>query len=261
MSRPRSIGVVAAVNDDGILADNLERSPIFSVQVPFCPMRGYASAGKAYNTGLDACDAEIVVFVHQDVYLPFPWRQQLLDGIQAIEAVDSRWAVVGVYGVNGNSEHIGHCWSTGLNRVLGAPFGIPKRVVSIDELVIILRKSSGLRFDVDLPGFHLYGTDIVQSALSNGLGAYVIDAPVIHNSRPVRNLRGAYSSAYAYMKAKWKEVLPIPTTVVPLTKYGMPLLRHKLRALLMHAGRNKTAAAVAIPRRNGDVIAKELGFE
>ena len=51
-------------------------------------------------------------------------------------------------------------------------------MVSVDELLIVLRIGSGLRFDERLPGFHLHGTDIVQSALHRGLGAFAIDAPV-----------------------------------------------------------------------------------
>ena len=35
---------------------------------------------------------------------------------------------------------------------------------SFDELLIVLRRDSGLRFDEGLPGWHMYGTDIVQTA-------------------------------------------------------------------------------------------------
>jgi hypothetical protein len=246
--------VIAAVNDDRILAENLAASPLMGAGTSFRAMRSYRCAGAAYNAGLDATDAEVVVFAHQDVYLPQPWLERLRNGIRAIEERDARWAVIGVYGMTETGQHVGQCWSTGLGKLLGAPFEQPRRAASVDEIVIVLRRASGLRFDEKLPGFHLYGADIVQSALAAGLSAYVIHAPVVHNSRPVETLAGAYSAAYDYMRKKWKHRLPIATTVVPLTRVGYPLIRARLR----RAFKSRRSAP---PREPGRVIAQRLGLE
>lgn len=254
------VDVVAAVNDERVLTENLALSPLFREQISLWPMRAYSSAGEAYNAGLDAGHSDVLVFAHQDVYLPQPWLQQLFTGMQAVEAIDPDWAVIGVYGVGREGKHVGHCWSSGLNRELGFEFGPPQRVVSIDELVIILRRSSGLRFDEGLPGFHLYGTDIVQAALAKGFGAYVIHAPVVHNSRRVKTLFGAYARAYRYMQRKWRNTLPIQTTVVPVTKFGYPLFRAALRRVVRNRLISRQAP-VAATRTSGPVLARRLGYE
>jgi len=260
LNRDLKFGVVAAVNNEQILADNLAASPLFGRGVPFSGMRDYASAGQAYNAGLDAMDADIVIFAHQDVYLPSRWLEQLQNGIRAIEETDERWAVIGVYGVEPGGRHIGHCWSRGLGRTLGESFSLPRMVGSIDEIVIVLRRSSGLRFDERLPGFHLYGTDIVQAALALDRSAYVVHAPVIHNSNPVRTLAGAYSKAYRYMRRKWRDRLPIATTIVTLTPTGYPLWRHIMRKKLSAVLRPQPARVLR-KRGPGRPIAQEVGFE
>lgn len=250
--------VVAAVNDEEILSENLAASPLFSENISLSPMRAYSRAGAAYNAGLDATQSEILIFAHQDVYLPRPWLKQLRKGIQEVEAVNQRWAVIGVYGVCSSGEHVGHCWSSGLNRELGAQFDSPRSVVSLDELIIVLRRSSGLRFDENLPGFHLYGTDIVQAALANGYGAYVIHAPVVHNSRPVNTLLGPYARAYRYVQHKWRSVLPVPTTVVSVTKFGTPLIRAALRRVARNGFRTRPRGSAD---DRGQVVARRLGYE
>jgi hypothetical protein len=121
----------------------------------------------------------------------------------------------------------------------------------------VLRCDSGLRFDPELPGFHLYGTDIVQSALAAGLEAYVFDGPVVHNSLPVTRLDDSYGRAYRHMQRKWTARLPIATTVIPITRSGWPLFRWRLR----HWGRRLRSPVVtqrcATPARR----AQELGYE
>jgi hypothetical protein len=255
------ITLVAAVNDDFVLTQNLLTSTLaFCDRTEVSLQRGFCSAGKAYNTALDQTTQEVVVFAHQDVYLPQRWLDQLHDAIGIVESTDPNWAVIGVYGVTANGEHVGHCWSSGLNRILGESFAIPRRVCAIDELVIVLKRSSGLRFDEKLPGFHLYGTDIVQVALANGFSAYVIHAPVVHNSRPVRTLHGAYAEAYHYMRQKWRKQLPISTTVVPLTRTGYPLWRALLRRAIrgVIGDGNPLINRQAFPGRD---IARRVGFE
>jgi hypothetical protein len=120
-------------------------------------------------------------------------------------------------------------WSSGLSRRLGGRFGAPVKTTSIDELVIVLRRASGIRFDEGLPGFHLYGTDIVLIAREAGFRSYIANIPAIHNSRPVRTYRGSYADGWRYMRAKWRDSLPIQTLTVPLTRSYWPLLLSQFR--------------------------------
>lgn len=250
--------VVAAVNDNDVLMRNLASSPLLEIGVELIELRGCRSAAEAYNRGLAMTDAAVVVFAHQDVYLPCAWLERVQSLISVVEAGDPAWAVIGVYGLDASGAHVGRCWSSGLGRELGSYFEGARKVVSIDELVIILRHNAGLSFDEGLPGFHLYGTDIVQIALAAGRGAYVIHAPVVHNSKPVRTLAGAYTRSYKYMQKKWKTRLPLPTAVVAITRYGYPLIRSKIRKAILRRHVAFDGAGIA---DSGSEIARRVGYE
>ena len=198
-----------------------------------------------------------MVFTHQDVYLPKGWCDRLWTAIEALEARREKWGVLGIVGIDEGGALVGRCWSNGLHREINARRPALTRVQSIDELVIVLRRASGLRFDEELPGFHLYGTDIVQSVIAAGFGAYVFDAPVVHNSLPVSRLDGPYSQAYRYMQNKWKSRLPIATAVVSITRFGWPLLNWKLHNLIRRSRRRRVTQRCAFPAG----VARELGYE
>ena len=114
-------------------------------------------------------------------------------------------------------------------EILRQKFDEPVEALCIDEFVIVLRRGSGLRFDEDLPGFHLYAADVVLAARAAGMKAYVANIPAIHNSKPVQTYHGGYSQAWFYMRQKWQDFLPVPTLTVPLSRSVLPLLRARLR--------------------------------
>ncbi len=254
------IDVVAAVNDEDVLAANLLRSPMLARDdVRFHARRGFHSASRAYDDALSDCTADIVVFAHQDVYLPEGWQAQLMAQVAQVAQRDPEWGVLGVYGVTAQGRHAGCVWNSGLQRVLGAPFEQPVPVQSVDEALVVLRRHSGLNFDPKMPGYHLYAADLVQSALDRGLGAYVVSAPVVHNSRRARLLREDYFEADRYLAHKWFDRLPIRATPAPVLPWGPRWLA--LRAA--HRVMSWTRPAVAHPPRPLDcvAIARQLNFE
>ena len=256
--------IVAAVNNDRVLAENLLASPLVRKNSGrLCVERGFLSAGAAYNAGLDETEADIVAFVHQDVYLPKNWERDFITGLSKIEEIDPNWGVVGIYGVKANGTHIGRAWSSGIDRELGGAFEMPVAVRAIDELVIILNRRSGLRFDEKLPGFHLYATDIALSAMDKGLGVYVIHAPVVHNSVPVLSLSGAYTHAYRYLKKKWRHLLPIVTTVTTISVTGWSLWRTRLRMAWFNGrqAQRKRVELESKKRTDPVEVAIVLGYE
>ena len=250
--------IVTPVNDDAVLAANLLRSPAVAAGLPVKQMRGFRSAAIAYNAALDEISAEIVVFCHQDVYLPRSWLTKLEQAIRAVEKIDKNWAVLGLYGVKPDGAHVGNVWCSDANKVLNPPANMPAAVQSIDELLFVLRRSSGIRFDEKLPGFHLYGTDVVQTALAAGLGAYVVDAPVIHNTAGLSTLRGAYVRAFRYVARKWRNKLPIVTPCAPVTRYGLWLARVELSHF-----KNRLIHGVppVVARPDAVELARRLGYE
>jgi hypothetical protein len=254
--------LVAAVNNDRTLHDNLMRSEVLrNGQARLQTQRGFASAALAYNDALSTCRHDLVVFAHQDVYLPQGWEGRLSDGIARVERIDPRWAVLGVVGVDVTGGHVGHVWSSGLQVEFGSRFEQPVAVQSVDELLIVLRRDSGLRFDPSLPGYHLYGTDIVQAALSGAMGAYVIHAPVIHNSLPCPYLRDDYFRAYEHVRRRWNERLPLRSCAAPIHRSRWAALalraRHRWVAL-----RTSQPDRQALDRREDcALLAKRLSFE
>jgi hypothetical protein len=254
------IDVVAAVNDEDILAANLLRSPMMArPDVRFHARRGFRAASCAYDDALTECTADLVVFAHQDVYLPSGWEQALRAQVARIERHDPTWAVLGVYGVTAQGRHVGCVWSSGLQRLLGEDFAEPVPVQSLDEVLIVLRRPSGVAFDPKLPGYHLYATDLVQAALDRGMGAYAVCAPVVHNSRPVAFLRSDYFAAYRYVARKWQDRLPIRCAVAPVMEPGLRYCalraRHKLIEL-RQGGRPRIDRGLDCV-----AIARELEFE
>jgi hypothetical protein len=254
--------VATAVNNDDILRTNLAASPMLrDGRFPLIIKRGYNSAAKAYNEVLDQTDADAVVFVHQDIYLPSGWDKRLLDAIGHVESLGKPWGVLGVLGVSDDSRLHGCIWCGANEKQFGGPLPAPKPVTSIDEVVIVVNRKSKARFDPQLQGYHLYATDIILNAKQMGLQSYAFYAPVIHNSLPTRWMNASYRQAYDFMRAKWRPDLPIPTMNVPLTNSPWPFWRvkiHQYRTLWRlwsqgKANRKRYDAPAA--------VAKQLGYE
>ena len=214
----RDIVVISAVNDRTILDACVRRSPdISSGAVPLIIIEGATSMTKAYNEGLSRTDRDICVLVHQDVYFPSGFFDLALTRLDELGKREPNWRVAGSYGVKSDGTHVGRVWDVVIGKEIGEANFQPTPVVSLDELVLILRRDTPFKFDEQLPGWHLYGTDLVQSALEEGRTAFAIELPVVHNNRPISNLKASYSEPYRYTRRKWKQRLPIPTTIIPLS--------------------------------------------
>ena len=222
---------VSAVNDEASLALNLARSPmIASGRVPLHVERGAPSAAAAYNRGMDATDAPVLLLVHQDVYFPEGWEDRLAAAIAAVEAVDPDWGVIGAYGVDAARAGWGRLWSSSIGGPMGRRAERPVPVESLDELLIVMRREAGLRFDEDPPLWHLYGTDIVQAARAAGAGAWVADLPVVHNDSFHGRLGADFAAGYHHVRRKWQHRLPLRTSVLQVDRWGLGLPLYRLRA-------------------------------
>ncbi|HEY0447061.1 MAG TPA: hypothetical protein VGD19_11470 [Allosphingosinicella sp.] len=252
------IAVAAAVNDRSVLGQCLAASPdIRSEALKLRTYEGYPSASIAYNRALDECDAEILIFAHQDVYLPRGFMANLDDKLRELDRVAPDWAVAGVTGANAQRVMYGRIWSSGLGQLIGGDNSLPAQVDTLDEMLIIVRLEAGLRFDDRLPGFHLYAADIIEIARSAGRTSWVIDAPAVHHSRPVLNLGGSYTHAWHYMRRKWWDRLPIMNLVCPLTRSKLTLWKTDFGLRLIHRGRAERMQ----PKSDPAAIAAELGFD
>jgi len=231
--------LVVAANNSQTLNNNLLKSPDIKYAKEVVIVNSPSNASKGYNDGLSDCNSDLVVFAHQDVYLPKEWSFNLFKNIENLSKFDPNWAVAGVYGVTANRDGVGYVYSTGLKRFVGEPFRDPIQVRTIDEMIIVIRRSTGLKFDEKLPCFHLYGTDICIEAEALGMRNYVLPCFALHNSRGIRYLPLSFWRAYLYLRTKWKRRLPVVTPCTSITKGCLPIFRHFGESFLKLTMQNK----------------------
>ncbi|MFN3936370.1 MAG: hypothetical protein ACK4KW_02230 [Gemmobacter sp.] len=222
---PLDAVVACASNNATILDANLRKSPaVASGRLPLHVERDAPSAAIAYNRALDATRAGIVILAHHDVFLPDGWDRLLALRIAEVERIDPDWGVIGPFGVGReNRMNYGPVWSSSIGMIAGLVPETPVPVQSFDELLLVLRRSSGLRFDETLPNFHLYGLDIAQTAWAAGKGAWTVPLPLVHNDRFHEALGEDFGQAYDHVRRKWRAHLPLNAPVVAVDRWGLAL--------------------------------------
>jgi GT2 family glycosyltransferase len=228
-----NISVIVVSNNKEVLESTLLASPDLKGGIEIVIEKDAISAAAGYNSGIKKSKGDILVFVHQDCYLPEGWFARLLQAIDYLNVEEPRWAVLGVYGNRSDGTSYGHLYSTGLRCVLGAPLKHPIRIQALDEVVLVLCRATGLCFDERLPGFHLYGADICLEANQHGFSCHVINAFCIHNSRGIAMLPWAYWQAWLYMRRKWWHHLPIVTPTLRVTRWGGAVIRYLIQSLII----------------------------
>ena len=229
------------VNDRKVFAANFLASPLFREGVGYQVLvqEGFASASRAYNDAINQSTHDLIVFAHQDVIFPSDWLTQLMKAIRYLEDANLQWGVLGCWGAIKDGGYAGHMYSTGLG-VLGQGFEQPAEVQTLDEAVLVIRKSSGLQFDSSLPHFHLYGTDLCMAAASRNLTSYAISAFCIHNTQQITVLPQEFYACYRHVKQAWTRYLPIETTCITITRFNLPIFERKVRELYAkYSGRLK----------------------
>ena len=222
--------VISAVNNEKVLKTCLLDSPGIESAAEVILQRGYASAASAYNAAMQKAKTDLLVFVHQDVYLPEGWIEAVQKALETLSQQDPNWGVVGVWGAVDGEKRVGYlCWTGDLGWK--EPFEGGKEVASLDEVVLIFRKSAGLVFDERLPGYHLYGADICAEARRRGRKCYAISALCIHNTNTERMLPLQFWKCYWFMRRKWKDSLPIDTPCTRITFWCWPMIRWHLVCL------------------------------
>jgi hypothetical protein len=234
---------IVTVLDWQVLTQNLLASPALSSSHShqILVQEGFASAGQAYNDGLHRAANELVIFMHSDIFLPETWMSQLERALQHLEESDPNWGVLGCWGATRSGEYRGHIYSTGWG-VLGKTFDQPQKVQTLDEIILILRKSSGLQFDAELPHFHFYGTDICMRAARQGMKSYAISAFCIHNTAQTFRMVKEFYCCYSHIRRIWRDNLPIQTSCIRVSKYNVEMYRRRLEEACRHLLQLDTSA-------------------
>jgi hypothetical protein len=225
------ITFIVASNDQKILYENFFVSPMLKRQHKhqILIQKDFHSAAKAFNVGIDKAINDLLIFAHQDIFFPLSWLMQLQKSLAYLEEKDPNWGILGCFGAMKNGHNVGYVYSSGLKTILGKPFEQPQPIQTLDEIVLIFRKSSGISFDESLPHFHFYGTDICMQAMARGRISYVIPAFCIHNSNPVDRFPKEFYECYKYIRNKWTHNLPIQTTCVRVKRFNSNILIRKIR--------------------------------
>jgi hypothetical protein len=242
MPTSRPITFAVAVNNRELFETNFLASPCFTKphDHQILVQENFDSAAKAYNDAIGRSVNDLIVFCHQDIVFPKSWLSQLERALCLLNLTDPRWGVLGCYGVTQNNEGRGHVYSFGVH---GESFEHPLPVQTLDEIVLVLKKSSGLRFDERLPHFHLYGAGICLVAAKMGMKSYAISAFCIHNANQNFVLPKEFYDCYKHFKRIWKEHLPVQTTCIRVTKFDLPLYQRKLQeAYLRYIVRKEVGA-------------------
>lgn len=219
-----------AVNNNEILQKNLYLSPglLGDHKHQVLIKKNYSSASLAYNSAIDEAQNEIIIFIHQDIYLPETWFSDLNRCLSYLKEKEINWGVLGCFGS-------GKTAGAGLGRVYTMGRGLhgrkitkPESIETLDEIILIIRKSSGLRFDPSLPHFHLYGADLCLSAKDKGMDNFAFQGFCVHNTNQLLALPKEFYDCYWYIKKKWAKFLPIYTSCMTISRFDKELYQKKI---------------------------------
>jgi hypothetical protein len=165
-----------------------------------------ASQTCAYR-GLDhmlgEAKGEFVILCHQDVRMVYDGRLELEARLEALQQLDSHWAVAGnAGGIAPGKLAIRITDPHGTDQHVGT---LPAKVCSLDENFMVVKRAARLSFSRDLTGFHFYGADLCMVADMLGLSAYVIDFHLEHLSGGVKG--PSFYQSEAEFCAKWGRAL------------------------------------------------------
>jgi len=224
----RKFTFVVAVNNRTVLETNLLASPCFRSphKHQILIQEGFRSAGNAYNDAIGKSQNEFLIFVHQDMILPERWMSELETSLDYLDKQDPVWGVLGCYGKTQDDGGRGYVYQAGPG-IIGTPFERPEPVQTLDEIVLIFRKSSGLKFDETLPHYHLYGTDICLQAQRLGRTSYAIPAFCIHNSNQGFILPKEFYECYWHVRNTWKAQLPIQASCIRITRTNFQMYKRR----------------------------------
>ncbi|MFJ2755347.1 glycosyltransferase [Nocardioides sp. NPDC087217] len=210
------VSIVCVYNDPAVLesclAASIKAGPGASRQTEVIPVDNvsgaFASAGAALNHGARMARNEVVVFVHQDVYLH---SLTALEVAAATLLADPSLGVLGAVGVDHRGEVVGAV----RDRVvpLGRSTSVPVDVDSLDEVLFMVTRSQVLREPLsespDL-AWHAYAVEYCLRMRASGRRAAAVDIPLTHNSMTTNLAR--LDVAHRSVGHTYAGLVPIRTT-------------------------------------------------
>ncbi|MGZ8884732.1 MAG: glycosyltransferase family A protein, partial [Halobacteriota archaeon] len=103
-----------AVNNMEILRKNFYLSPglLREHKHQVVIKENYPSASLAYNSAIDEAENEIIIFIHQDIYLPETWFSDISQCLSYLEERQINWGVLGCFGSRKDEVGVGRMCDT-----------------------------------------------------------------------------------------------------------------------------------------------------
>ena len=231
------VSIICVYNDPDVRVDCLDRSvnaaddPSTIEYIPVKNTGGeFASAGAALNAGVRQARHDVVVLVHQDVYL------HSMDRVLEVAAMldGTRWGLLGACGVAATGELIGRMRDRVQLTGRDAPY--PVKVDSVDEVLFMARREvllqNPLSKDQHL-AWHAYAVELGVRLRAQGLMTGAVNLEITHNSLTVNLAK--LDVAHRHVAGLHPDELPVRTTCGVVG--APPPLRKKLPVLKAHLWR------------------------
>jgi len=262
------ISFIACVNNDEILNANLLSSPCLrktGSPHQLIIERNCSSAAEGFSRGIQAARNDLVVMLHQDMYLPRGWPNRFLQQYRYAEKLFGKIGVAGVVGMtHRNNESMGHGYivdGCSIKTFQGESKN-PVPVDTLDEVLLAVPRNTPLRLDPSL-GFHFYGGDICLAARQAGLPVVALDALCFHNAININiTFSAAFYKSREIFKNKWIAELPIATTCTLIKKEEIlsgkePLLVKDCQKVVSDSGNNALEKAKVLNKQGAELFAKD----
>jgi hypothetical protein len=210
------VSVICVFNNAAVLEDcltaSVEAGMAEAPKTEYIPVDNtagqFSSAGAALNHGASLARNEVVVFVHQDVYLH---SLAALEESAGVLHRDGSVGLVGAIGVTAEGRLLGLI----RDRVIfsGESSSALSDVDSLDEVLFMARREQiilhPLAEDQDL-SWHAYAVEYGLRLRSLGLRVAATDIPLTHNSLTINLDRLA--EAHAWIAKAYPAQMPVETT-------------------------------------------------
>lgn len=214
--------IACVFNDIEVRRHCLDRSleaDTKEVEVQYLPIdntaHAFSSAGAALNHAVGLAHHDVVVFVHQDVYLHAV--KQLAAAASMLD--EGGWCLLGASGVTAERRWAGRLRDRVI--LIGEPAPTPVPVDTLDEVLFMARRAElldePLSEEPDL-AWHAYAVEYALRARANGNRVGAMDMAITHNSLTANLAR--LDDAHHHVAARYPGSLPIHTTCGTLRPRG-----------------------------------------
>ena len=226
MSTPyASVSIVCVYNNPVVRQQCLDRSIEAlrneATDVEYLPIENgsgtHPTAGAALNHGVSLARNDVIVFIHQDVFLhSLAALKQAAGEMQA-----GSFGLLGAVGVRADGRLIGRI----RDRVMltGESVMHPTEVDSVDEVLFMAPRSQLLNDPLTEShelAWHAYAVEYGLRVRRRGLRTGVANIPLTHNSLSVNLER--LDVAHQAIAARYADLLPVRTTCGVVTRKTVP---------------------------------------